>query len=149
VAGRKLPSAARLRRVFRYNALVGTIWREERMIANGGRQQITVASGVRVEARRLAWCLQTGRWPRGQVVSSDGSLRWAALACPSMTVRKLGQRRRDSTRWGAGVHRLGPGRWAAHIKVGGRMRWLGTHASAQKARRARRRALALVLGRRP
>lgn len=93
--------------------------------------------GRRYQAHRVAWLLMTGAWPIGVVDHIDGNRAnnaWANLRDVSRTVNA--QNRRTATAKNTtgllGVSR-DKGRFRASIKIGGKLKWLGTFDTAEAA----------------
>jgi hypothetical protein len=100
---------------------------------------------VQMYAHRVAWALQTGAWPAGQIDHINGDSldnRWANLRVVTAEQNQKNRRLNRNNRSGvSGVMYLAELRvWQAQIKHRGRMRFLGHHACFFKAVKARKAA---------
>jgi hypothetical protein len=142
----------RANELFRYDPLTGLIcWRVGRPGLRAGTVAGTLSNGyVQIEAdgrfyrgHRIAWLLQTGKWPRHQVdhknrIRNDN--RWVNLraATPLQNARNRSVCSRNKSGV-LGVYPLG-NKWAAHIGVDGKTLHLGRFDDKAAAAAARRDA---------
>ena len=89
------------------------------------------------KAHRLAWLYMIGEWPAEEVDHWDGdghNNRWCNLREATSQQQNFNQAvRKDSLSGIKGVKQSGINRWRARLFVDGRMRYLGTYATAEEA----------------
>jgi hypothetical protein len=141
-------TAHRLRKLLSYDPTTGIFcWRlHRRHLKVGNIAGTRTREGYRVigvdrklyTASRLAWLYMTGKWPKFQIdyINRDRSdTRWANLRevtpaqkrANSRTTSKLGTK---------GVWMTTGGRYAARIKVAGKITYLGSFDTIKKASEA-------------
>lgn len=105
---------------------------------------------VRAYAHRLAFCLQTGRWPSGQIDHIDGDRannRWSNLreATVQENARNVAARRhnRSNRKW---VKLTANGRFESRATVDGQSRYFGTFDTSDQAHFCAVRELAAIHG---
>lgn len=98
--------------------------------------------GERMKAHRVAWAIQTGQWPKGEVdhlngVRSDN--RWANLRdVPRSRNQRNARMQRNNTSGATGVTWRGDRqKWRADMSLNGRYVFLGEFARKEDAERAR------------
>jgi len=160
-ATKKLPSAAYLRRCFRYNKQTGTLtwkrrpreffknvagWRNANReaaghavsyVQSGGYISVKI-NGVSYQVQRVIWRMVTGKDPLSKDVDHKNTNktdnRWAnlRLATPSQTMHNRGLRR-TNTSGCTGVHWTDSGTWRVEFAVN-RVRYhFGCFSSRKKA----------------
>lgn len=145
-------TAARLRELLDYDPADGQLrWRVNRKRARAGalagtaRQdgyQAIGIDGAHYSAHRLAWLHVHGSWPRHQIDHVDGDRsnnRLANLRDVEHDINAQNQRSaRSISRSGMlGAHRpKGSAKWAAQIKVAGKISHLGMFESRELAHEA-------------
>lgn len=149
---RLTPDIEEIKRVLAYDPATGIVrWRRP----YGGRYcgQIAGAQckrgyisinfrGVSLQAHRIAWALQTGNWPAGEIDHIDhdpSNNRWSNLRDVSRSVNHQNRiRARANSRTGLLGARYCPRskNFFSEIKVGGKYVYLGTYRTAQEAHAA-------------
>lgn len=151
------PTHDQLLALLHYDPATGWFtWRSNRGSVKAGDRAGTVSkqgyrrinvSGHMVTAHRLAFFYMTGRWPQSDVDHRHGNRddnRWEELREMDRAgnMENLRSAHRDNK---SGLLGVSPcrRRWAAHIRIGGRNRYLGTfdtpelaHAAYLDAKRA-------------
>lgn len=148
---KKLPSAATLRRLFRYDRRAGALTRRVAAPNSPAGLPITcqdergrvvvMIGGVNYKAHRVIWKMVTGREPP-LIAHDNGFLddnRWRNLVVTTPSRMAMGAARVDNTSGTVGVSRRGS-RWRAQIKKNGRTHNLGDYPTLAEAARARRAA---------
>lgn len=118
-------------------AIAGVKWTTQ-----GKWYRVVTIDGRQYFAHRLAWLLHTGQWPRHNIDHIDGNglnnkienLRDVPQCENNKNKRKSA---RNQKVWGV---RYQYHRWHAQIKVGGRVKYIGSFATENEAIAARRRA---------
>ena len=144
-------TAERLRLVLDYDATTGAFrWRERRQgvradgtagcVCKRRNTVVIFVDGKLYLAHRLAWLHVHGEWPRQQVDHIDGDSlnnRIANLRDVSVSVNQQNRKRaaRHSSSGVMGV-RARNGRWAAEIRVNGRVHRLGRFDTPEAAHAA-------------
>lgn len=162
MAEARRPSPALLRKLFRYEPLTGVLYWLPRLDAHpgwntkyAGREAFSVdastgyrsgsACGFNLLAHRVAWAMQTGEWPSGEIDHINGNRsdnRWANLRAVPKAENAKNQRLRATNASGAmGVMWIAErGKWRARIMVGGRNQSLGCFDTFNEACEARKAA---------
>lgn len=145
-------TAARLRELLDYDPANGQLrWRVNRKRAQAGAIAGTARQdgyryigidGSHYSAHRLAWLHIHGSWPRNQIDHMDGDRannRLANLRDVERDINAQNQRsaRSRSSSGVLGCHQpSGSAKWAAQIKVAGKISHLGMFDSLELARQA-------------
>jgi hypothetical protein len=93
--------------------------------------------GMRYQEHRLAHLFMTGDWPSGVIDHINGAKddnRWSNLRDVSISMNQQNRRGAQSNNR-LGVHGVSMrnGRFAARIKVAGKLKWLGSHEKLEQA----------------
>lgn len=103
--------------------------------ARDGYEYVSIY-GRSYRAHRLAWLYMTGEWPPHQIDHTDGNPgnnRWENLRLATNAQNQQNRKIASNNTSGAkGVMRIG-NRFAAHITVGGKKRYLGTFGTLNEA----------------
>ena len=145
-------SADIARQLFNYDPATGLLtWSVRRRRASPGSRAGSVNHDgyIRVKvlqsqhfAHRIAWLLQTGEWPKGEVDHRNGvrdDNRWSNLRDVDRSVNMQNQRRaqRNNVSSGLlGVRAHQTGKWQARIRHGSKQLYLGTFDTPEQAHAA-------------
>lgn len=142
------PTPADLRAAFSYDPASGTLTR-----ISGQRPGHPVGyrcgngySGVQFRGKsylfhRVAWCVQTGAWPIGQIDHINGDKSDNRLAnlrdvTPQANSQNQHRARKNNSTRKLGATKTASGRYMARMFVGGRRLYLGLHDTPEAAHEA-------------
>lgn len=134
-----------------YDPETGKLWRGDRPAFTAVNKntprgyRVGKMGDVQMYAHRVAWALQTGCWPTGQIDHINGDSldnRWANLRDVTAEQNQKNRRLNRNNKSGVpGVMYLTELRtWQVQIKHRGRMIYLGTHRCFFKAVKVRKAA---------